>query len=116
MARRSGYEQAEAMDIYRFMNSRDIAKHLQGMGYKFSMPEAAFLIYLSRKAILDEKLAAWLEIAESMPNCSMNDRRLNMDPIPDFKAFLHDYIDLKKHDLERFLDPAARTLLAPNRT
>ena len=96
-------EKGFAVDIFRFFNSKDVADHLRKIGYEFSMPEAAFVVYRSRDATLDEKVATWLEIVETMPDCSM-EGRLNMDPIPSFRAFLHDYIDLQRRSLTRFLE------------
>ena len=92
------------MDIYRFFNSKDVADYLREIGYEFTAPEAAFIVYRSNDATLDEKIAAWQEIAETMPDCSMEGRR-NMDPIPSFRAFLHDYIDLQRRMLAWFEEP-----------
>lgn len=39
------------MSIYRFIDSKEIATHLMNTGYAFSMPEAAFLIYHSRRDV-----------------------------------------------------------------
>ena len=92
------------MEICRFLNSRDVADHLREIGYEFTAPEAAFIVYRSNDATLDEKIAAWQEIAETMSDCSMEGRR-NMNPIPSFRAFLHDYIDLQKRMLAWFEEP-----------
>lgn len=92
------------MDICKFLNSCDVADYLREIGYEFTAPEAAFIIYRSSDATLDEKIAAWQEIAETMPDCSMEGRP-NMDPIPSFRAFLHDYIDLQKRMLAWFEEP-----------
>ena len=91
-------------DICRFINSRDVANHLRGIGYEFTMPEAAFIVHQSHEATLDERISAWRETAETMPDCKMGGRR-NMRPIPSFKKFLHDFIDLQERELERFFDP-----------
>lgn len=93
-------------DICQFINSRDVADHLRGIGYEFSMPEAAFIVHWSHDATLDERIAAWREIAETMPDCKMDGRR-NMKPIPSFKRFLHDYIDFQERELERFFNPSS---------
>lgn len=91
------------MSIYQFIDSKDIATYLDGIDYAFTMPEAAFLIYRSRHATLEEKRSAWLEVASSMPDCGMA-RRLNMNPIPSFRDFLHDFCELKEWEVSRFLD------------
>ena len=77
------------MDIYRFISSRDMREHLQKINYRFSTPEAAFLVCMCDSASLKEKFAAWREIIETLPNCTMT-KRLNMEAIPDFHQFLRD--------------------------
>ena len=91
------------MEIYRFIDSRDIREHLQQLGYRFTTPEAAFLVWHCHTATLDEKIAAWREIIDTMPNCSMNPRRFELG-IPDYHEFLRRYIDLQMCDLEQFKD------------
>ena len=91
------------MDIYRFIDSRDIREHLRKLGYRFTTPEAAFLVWHCHTATLDEKIAAWQEIIDTMPNCSMGPRRLGLD-IPDFHEFLRRYINLQMRYLKQFRD------------
>ena len=92
------------MDIYRFIDSRDMREHLQKLNYSFTTPEAAFLVYWCKAATLEERIAAWREIIDTMPNCAMAER-LNLEAIPDFHQFLRDYIDLQERDLRRFKEP-----------
>ena len=92
------------MDIYRFIDSRDMREHLQKLNYSFTTPEAAFLVYWCKAATLEERIAAWREIIGTMPNCAMAER-LNLEAIPDFHQFLRDYIDLQERDLRRFKEP-----------
>ena len=92
------------MDIYRFIDSRDMREHLQKLNYSFTTPEAAFLVYWCKSATLNERIAAWREIIDTMPNCAMAGR-LNLEAIPDFHQFLRDYIDLQERDLRRFKEP-----------
>ncbi len=89
------------MDIYQFIDSRDIRNYLQDIKYKFTVPETAFLIYISRRATLNEKLDAWQEIIDTMPDCSMGER-INMVEIPSFRKFLTEYIALLKKLLDIF--------------
>ena len=92
------------IDICKFLNSKDIASYLRETGYKFTAPEAAFIVYQSHDATLEERAVAWLKIAGTMPDCPM-EGRLNMRPIPSFHAFLHDYVESQKRELERFFEP-----------
>ena len=95
------------MDIYQFIDSRDIRNYLQDIKYKFTVPETAFLIYMSRRATLNEKLDAWQEIIDTMPDCSMGER-INMVEIPSFCKFLTEYIALLKKLLDIFTNRKKR--------
>lgn len=50
------------MDIFRFVNSKDVREHLRDIGYEFNSLEAAWLIYQCRDAAIDEKHKAWNEL------------------------------------------------------
>ena len=89
------------MDIYQFIDSKDIRNYLLEIKYEFTVPEVAFLIYMSRRAALNKKFAAWQTIIDTMPDCSMGER-LNMEEIPSFHRFLTEYIALLKNLLKLF--------------
>lgn len=89
------------MDLYRFIDSRAIREHLQSLSYPFTTQEAAFLVWYCKTATLEEKHAAWREIIDTMPNCSL-EKRLNMEPIPDFHQFLRGFMCIERHELESF--------------
>ena len=36
------------MDLFRFIDSKDIREHLRQIGYSFTAPEAAFLVWQCR--------------------------------------------------------------------
>ena len=57
---------AGSMDVLKFVNSKDIRKHLQDIGYECSPLEAAWLIYQCRSATVEEKHAAWDDLIETM--------------------------------------------------
>ncbi|WP_298628253.1 hypothetical protein [uncultured Senegalimassilia sp.] len=91
------------MDIYRFIDSRDIREHLGTINYQFTTPEAAFLVWHCHTATIDEKIAAWWEIISTMPNCSMDARRCwHGQGIPDFHDFLRRYIALQNRCVQKF--------------
>ncbi len=96
------------MDIFKFVDSRDIREHLRSIDYQFSTPEAAFLVWYSRKATLKEKTDAWLEIADIMPNCSMLRNHGILD-IPDFHAFLRKTVDDIEEGIVKFEIPSAHS-------
>lgn len=63
------------MNIYKFLNSRDIAAHLREINYEFSALECAWLVWQSKNATLKEKHAAWREIMDTMPDMSVTTYR-----------------------------------------
>ena len=48
----------EKMDLFRFINSKDIRDYLRQIDYSFTAPEAAFLVWQCRSATLKEKITA----------------------------------------------------------
>lgn len=89
------------MDIYNFINSKDIAEYLREQNYQFTVPETAFLIYQSIKLTLEEKIQAWEEIIHTMPDCILDGRR-SMVQMSSFHQFLRDYIKIKRKEMKRF--------------
>ena len=76
------------MDILSWIESEDVAKHLKTIKYAFSSMEAAVVVYNHSTKTLKEKQAAWREIIDTMPDCSMN---FTLD---DGKRMgLHDYLE-----------------------
>ncbi|MGN0115821.1 MAG: hypothetical protein ACI396_10880 [Acutalibacteraceae bacterium] len=90
------------MDILRFIGSKDIREYLSSIGYVFSTPEAAYLVWLSRKATLYDKIATWEEIVDTMPDCEVDENRFYGTDFKTFHEFLKYYIALQKSLPERF--------------
>lgn len=90
------------MNYDRFIHSKDIRDYLQQIGYSFTAPEAAFLVWQCRNATLKEKFAAWREIIETMPNCSLT--RREKEPIGNCHVFLRRHITSQETLLKEFPD------------
>ena len=92
------------MDIFDFVDSRDIREHLRSIDFQPSTIEAAYLVWFSKTATLDQKCEAWQEIARTMPNCSLEATLagLGRPAIPDFHAFLRWTIDYNKQCVDAF--------------
>lgn len=90
------------MDIYSFIESKDIREYLKKKEYKFTTPEAAFLVWHCRRKTMKEKFTAWNEIIRTMPDCEMQ-ARSDMAAIPDFHLFLRRYMELQKTYIGRFM-------------
>ena len=79
------------MNIFHFINSRDIREYLKKQSYAFTSLEAAWLIYQCRSATIKEKHAAWQEIVEMMPDCEIAERP-HTTPHNSLHQFLKEYI------------------------
>ena len=92
------------MDILDFVDSRDIREHLRRINFQPNTIEAAYLVWFSKTATLDQKCEAWQEIARTMPNCSLEATHagLGRPAIPDFHTFLRWTIDYNKRCVDAF--------------
>ena len=91
------------MDILRFVNSKDIRKHLADIGYGFTPLEAAWLIYGCRDATIAEKHGAWQELIETMPDCPIEKRKHTL-PQESLHAFLRKYMALEDRLVREFIE------------
>lgn len=89
------------MDIFRFINSRDIREYLKSRDYPFTSTEAAWLIYQCHYAGIKEKHAAWQELIQTMPDCAVTER-LNTTPQNSLHRFLREYIRTEDEILDWF--------------
>ena len=56
------------MDLFQFINSKDIEEHLKAIDYKLSTMEAAWLVWQCTHASLAQKHEAWERIIHTMPD------------------------------------------------
>ena len=94
------------MDILQFINSRDIRAYLRKTGYVFGAVEAAYVVYQSQTATLEEKLPAWQEIADSEKEpivLKPRKYKANDEPYPtDLQSFLKNYIQTVRQIVDAF--------------
>ena len=83
------------MDIYSFVGSRDIREHLRTINYQPNAIEAAYLIYMSYNATLEEKMTVWEELMMTVPDRAMT-QRLNLPATDSFYGFLRQYMEAQK--------------------
>lgn len=81
-----------AMNIYSFVNSKDIGEYLRKIEYKFSSLEASWLIYMCRRLSYEEKKAAWKEVIASMEDCEIP-MRCHSTRWKSLYEFLKDYME-----------------------
>lgn len=83
------------VDIFSFINSKDIRDYLREKDYHFNSLEAAWLIYQSQNHSLEQKYRAWEAVIHGMPDCEMPGR-LNCTYRQSLHAFLRQYMDVLK--------------------
>ena len=88
------------MEIYSFINSKDIAEHCRTIGHEFTPLEMAFIVYLSDKT-LSERHRAWQWIIDTLPDMEVPERR-NMNHFDSLHQFLCDYMALENRILDIF--------------
>ena len=89
--------------IFQYINSIDIREYLKNIDYNFNPLEAAWLIYQCDNITIAEKHAAWTDLIESMPDCSIPDRYecIGRDSLHEF---LREYINVENECIRRFKD------------
>ena len=91
------------MNVYRFINSKDIREHLETIKYPFGSLEAAWIIYQCRFASLEEKHAAWRELIRTMPDCAIEERP-NTEAHDSLHRFLAEYMERETKLLHAFCE------------
>ncbi len=89
------------MNIYEFINSKDIRRHCEKIGHTFNSMEAAFLIYQSQNHTLAEKHNAWKELIATMPD-TVIEERFNCPHYYSLHVFLQQYMALEDRWLTEF--------------
>ena len=89
-------------EICRFVNSKDIKQYLLTTQYSFTTAEAAWLVYQCKNSTLNEKIDAWLNIIETMPDQSIDSIHF-YKPYESIHKVISEFIDLKKRASDLFL-------------
>ena len=92
------------MDIFRFINSRDIREHLEKLNYKFNTYEAVWLVEQSLTATMQERFDAWEEIIATMPDCAPMRPLKTAPQSGSFHALLREYMALYRKKIKWFCD------------
>ncbi len=66
----------ESVNLYRFINSKDIRKHLEDLKYEFNALEAAWLIYQCKDTTLKQRHKSWNWIIENMSDMAVPERSM----------------------------------------
>lgn len=90
------------LDVFKFINSKDIKEYLKGIDYKFNSLETAWLIYQCNHLSIDEKHNAFRKLIETMPNCEIP-KRMNTEPQNSLHTYLITYIATENEMLNKFI-------------
>ena len=89
------------MDIYNFINSKDIAAHCRNINHQFNAMEAAFIVYFNHSITLQEKHNAYHEIIETMPDMEIT-KRMNCPYYKSLHGFLKEFMAIENKLLNDF--------------
>ena len=59
------------MDIYSYLNSKDVAEHCRKLNYQFNTIEAAFIINFCRRLTVKERHNVFIELMSEMPDMQL---------------------------------------------
>lgn len=91
------------MNVYRFLNSRDIRDYLIETKYEFAPDEALFVILTSRNSTVGEKQTALSELADAFPDFIIEKRRSDIKKRT-LAHFAKDYIEVQNAVIKQFFD------------
>lgn len=94
------------MNIYEFVNSRDIREYWQKIGFMPNAPESAWLIYQSNNHTIEEKHTAWEWIIKNMPDCEVSGKNIET-PQKSLHAFLRRYMEIEDSLISDFFTAEA---------
>ena len=98
------------MDIYSYLNSRDVTAHCREISHCFNAVEQAFIIKYCRHISVEEKLRLYQEIIDTVPDELISEKALYFrhehEDMPDsFHSILAEYAKELRAALDRFLSP-----------
>lgn len=98
------------MDIYSYLNSRDVAAYCREINHSFNAVEQAFIINDCRHISVEEKLRLYQEITDTLPDEMMSEKAPYFlcyhDDMPDsFHSVLSEYVRTLRAALEQYFIP-----------
>jgi len=88
------------MDIYSFINSKDIAEHCRSIGHTFTPLEMAIIVWLSEKTLV-ERHSEWRWIIDTQPDMEVTEHPW-APHYDSLHQFLRDYMSLENHVMDLF--------------
>ena len=94
------------MNLYSFIHSRNIAEHLQEIGFAPNSLEASWLVYQSNNKTIEAKHTAWEWIIKNMPDCEVSGKNIET-PQKSLHKFLSRYMEIEDYLIAHFFLPEA---------
>ena len=94
------------MNIYEFVNSRDIREHWQNIGFVPNALESAWLVYQNNNHTIEEKHEAWRWIIANMPDCEVAGKDIET-PQKSLHTFLTRYMEIENAIISNFFTAEA---------
>ena len=92
------------MNIYKFVNSRDVREYHKEIGYKYSPSEAAWLVYMCEDSTVQERHEAWRWIIDNMPDEMVQVYTYEDLPVHiSLHRVLEEFIEREKEGLQFFI-------------
>ena len=92
------------MNIYEFVNSRDVRAHWEECGFVPNALESAWLVYQSNNHTIEEKHEAWRWIISNMPDCEVSGKNIET-PQKSLHNFLKKYMEIENAIITDFFAP-----------
>lgn len=89
------------MNVYKFINSKDIREYLKKINYEFTPVEMAWLIWQCEDATLEEKHKAWQKIIDTIPDTPFETRKKSYDSL---HKFLNEYMELENKCIDEIVN------------
>ena len=89
------------MNIYEFVNSRDIREHWQKIGFVPNALESAWLIWQCNTLTVAQRHSAWEEIISNMPDCPIPPSSHHPEQ-PSLKGYLRKLINKQNEAQDNF--------------
>lgn len=94
------------MDIFSFVNSKDIREYLRKIEYQFNSLEAAWLIYMCHHLTYEEKKTAWKQVISTMPDCEIP-KQMNHLTVKGIHAVMERYMTIVDEAVADFIKESA---------
>lgn len=91
------------MNIFDFINSKDIGEHLKRIEYPLNALEASWIVYQNDTHSMAQKMEAWRWIMDNMEDCEVLER-INCIYRPSLFKTLEEYIALINGEITRFYE------------